>query len=215
MDVRIAVTMEYNQIAARSVERMSALSDGLFAIAMTILVLELHPPAAEAIHSEVDLWHGLVAIGPQILMFLMSFLTLGIFWGGQQTQLNYLARADRNITWLHLGFLFFVTMVAFSTKLLGDFISFRLALAVYWANILFLGIMLWLGWRYASAAKLLKEEATAEVLRTAERRIIVYQGLYAVCALFAFVNVPLAIGLIVLLQLNSALAPRVWLLSRF
>ena len=207
--------MEYNQIAARSVERISALSDGLFAIAMTILVLELHPPAAEAIRSEADLWRGLVEIGPQILMFLMSFLTLGIFWGGQQTQLNYLARADRNITWLHLGFLFFVTMVAFSAKLLGDFMSFRLALAVYWANILFLGIMLWLGWRYARAAQLLKEEATAEVLHTAQRRIIVYQGLYAVCALFAFVNVQLAIGLIVLLQLNSALAPRIWLLSRF
>lgn len=215
MEVRIAVTMEYNQIAARSVERMSALSDGLFAIAMTILVLELHPPAAEAIHSEADLWHGLVEIGPQVLMFLMSFLTLGIFWGGQQTQLNYLARADRNITWLHLGFLFFVTMVAFSTRLLGDFIGFRLALAVYWANILLLGIMLWLTWRYAMAAGLLKPEATPEVLKAANRRIIVYQALYAGCMLVGFVSVPLAIGLLVLLQLNSAVAPRLWILSRF
>ena len=209
------MTVEYNQISARSLERISALSDGLFAIAMTILVLELHPPLAETIKSEADLWGGIVAIAPQIVMFLMSFLTLGIFWGGQQTHLNYLARADRNLAWLHLAFLFFVTLVAFSTKLLGEYIGFRLALVIYWANILFLGVMLWLSWRYARAAGLLKPEATPEILKAAERRIIVYQALYACCMLCGFLSVPLAIGLLVLLQLNSAVAPRLWILSRF
>ena len=209
------MTVEYNQISARSLERISALSDGLFAIAMTILVLELHPPLAETIKREDVLWGGIVAIAPQIVMFLMSFLTLGIFWRGQQTHLNYLARADRNLAWLHLAFLFFVTLVAFSTKLLGEFIGFRLALVIYWANILFLGVMLWLSWRYARAAGLLKPEATPEILKAAERRIIVYQALYACCMLCGFLSVPLAIGLLVLLQLNSAVAPRLWILSRF
>lgn len=74
----------YNRIAGQSHARLSALSDGLFAIAMTLLVLDLRVPATEAVHTEVDLWRALLGRSPQLLMYLMSFLTLGIFWVGQQ-----------------------------------------------------------------------------------------------------------------------------------
>ncbi len=96
----------YNQIAGRSVERLAALSDGIFAVAMTLLVLDLRLPATEAIHGEHDLWRALVALGPRLVVYLMSFLTLGIFWVGQQTQLSHLARSDRSLTWIHILFLF-------------------------------------------------------------------------------------------------------------
>lgn len=77
--------LSYNDIAGKSVERLAALSDGIFALAMTLLVLDLRTPAANAIHSERDLWQALFAMGPQIVMYLMSFITLGIFWVCQQT----------------------------------------------------------------------------------------------------------------------------------
>ncbi len=64
---------------------------------MTLLVLDLRAPASGAIHSEQDLWRALVALSPRLVIYLMSFLTLGIFWIGQQTQLNHFARADRNL----------------------------------------------------------------------------------------------------------------------
>ena len=68
----------YNQVAGQSAERLAALSDGVFAVAMTLLVLDLHHgPAAEAIHSEQGLWNALQQLGPRLLMFAMSFLTLG------------------------------------------------------------------------------------------------------------------------------------------
>lgn len=89
------MTTPYNRIAGQSVERLAALSDGVFAVAMTLLVLDLRAPAAEAIHSEHDLWRALVELSPRLLMYLMSFMTLGIFWVGQQTQLNHLRRSDR------------------------------------------------------------------------------------------------------------------------
>jgi uncharacterized membrane protein len=114
------MTTSYNQIAGQSVERLAALSDGIFAVAMTLLVLDLRAPAAAAIHSEHDLWRALVALSPRLIMYMMSFMTLGIFWVGQQTQLNHLARSDRGLSWIHLAFLFLVSITPFSTALLAD-----------------------------------------------------------------------------------------------
>jgi TMEM175 potassium channel family protein len=133
----------YNQIAGRSVERLAALSDGIFAVAMTLLVLDLRLPATEAIHGEHDLWRALVALAPRLVVYMMSFLTLGIFWVGQQTQLSHLARSDRSLTWIHILFLFGVSLTPFSTMLLGEHTGFRIALLVYWANILLLGLVLY------------------------------------------------------------------------
>src|SRR5664279_5845288 len=133
----------YNQIAGQSAERLAALSDGVFAVAMTLLALDLRAPAAEAIHSEHDLGRALLALSPRLLMYMMSFMTLGIFWVGQQTQLNHLERSSRSLTWIHIAFLFVVTTVPFSTALLAEFTHYRLALLVYWANILLLGSTLY------------------------------------------------------------------------
>jgi uncharacterized membrane protein len=87
----------YNRVAGQSVERLAALSEGIFAVSMTPLVLDLRIPAGQAIRSERDLWHALVVLPPRLIIFLMSVMTNGIFWVGQQTQLNQFARADRNL----------------------------------------------------------------------------------------------------------------------
>jgi uncharacterized membrane protein len=80
--------MSYNRISARGLDRISALSDGLFAIAMTLIVLEIRVPDPGRITTDAELWNALLTLGPKIVTYLLSFLTLGIFWGGQQTQLN-------------------------------------------------------------------------------------------------------------------------------
>src|SRR5438046_1299003 len=131
----------YNRIAGQSLERLAALSDGIFAVAMTLLVLDLAVPSSGTIHSEQDLLNALGDLSPHLLTYFMSFMTLGIFWVGQQTQLNHFARSNRNLAWIHLGFLLAVTLTPFSTKLLAQFPN-RISLVVYWLNILLLGIML-------------------------------------------------------------------------
>ena len=88
----------YNAIQGRSLERLAALSDGIFAVAMTLLVLDIHIPPAESIHSETGLCRALAAMAPQWIAYLMSFLTLGIFWAGQQTQLNHIREGSRDLT---------------------------------------------------------------------------------------------------------------------
>ena len=106
----------YNSLAGGEVGRIAALSDGLFAIAATILVLDFHTPEPADIHSEAEFLRALAASAPRLLPWLLSLLTLGIFWLGQQTQLSQLARSNRDLTWLHFLFLAIVTVLPFSTQ---------------------------------------------------------------------------------------------------
>jgi uncharacterized membrane protein len=200
----------YNRIQGRSLERLAALSDGIFAVAMTLLVLDLHIPTAAQVHSEGELLAALCAMGPQWLTYGMSFLTLGIFWAGQQTQLNYINEGTRDLTWIHLGFLFAVTLLPLSTRLLAEFITYRSALLLYWLNILALGAMLYWSWAHATHADLIKDDTPEEVRASICRRILIAQSLYAGGAALCVINTWVSIAAIVLVQLNYALAPRMW-----
>jgi uncharacterized membrane protein len=120
----------YHRFAGSSLDRLAALSDGVFAVAMTLLVLDLKAPSVpnRAQHpiwsgggggSEQLLAHGLLhQVAPRVLPYAMSFLTLGIFWVGQQTQLESFTRSSRELTWIHIAFLAAVTLMPFSTGLL-------------------------------------------------------------------------------------------------
>ena len=205
--------VSYNQITGRSLERLAALSDGIFAVAMTLLVLDLHVPAREVIHSQGELWHALAGATPQLISYLMSFMTLGIFWNGQAAQLNSFTESDRQLSWIHIAFLFLVSIMPFSTRLLAEFISYRTVLIAYWVNILLLGVVLFVSWRYARRAGLLQESVTHQKQCAMERRIVVAQGLYAFGMCLCVVNTYVSITFIVLVQLNFALAPRLPFLS--
>ena len=198
----------YNRIAGQSVERLAALSDGIFAFAMTVLVLDLRVPALDAVHNERDLWHALAALSPRLLMYMMSFLTLGIFWVGQQTQLNHLSASNIRLSWIHIGFLFFVTVIPFSTALLAEFIAYRIALLAYWLNVLCLGAALYLSWGCATRSGLVKDDIGPDVPAAVCRRIEISQALYAIGALLCIIDTRWSIGFIVLVQLYYALAPR-------
>ncbi len=203
-----AMPSMYNKIAGGSSERIAALSDGIFAVAMTLLVLELHAPAREAIHSEHELRAALIVLAPKLLVYLMSFLTLGIFWVGQQTQLNHLERSNRNLSWIHLAFLFAVTLMPFSTALLGEHLELRTALVIYWGNIFLLGFTLYWSWIYAISVKLVDAAVSPAVANAICRRILIAQSLYALGALLCIYSTYLSIAAIVIVQFNYAIAPR-------
>jgi uncharacterized membrane protein len=199
----------YNRIQGRNLDRLAGLSDGIFAVAMTLLVLDIHIPTAAEVRSEGDLVLALGALGPQWIAYLMSFLTLGIFWAGQQTQLNHLGEGTRDLTWIHLGFLFAITMMPLSTRLLAEFIHYRVALAIYWLNIFVPGAMLYGSWAYATKAELIKADTPEEVRNSICRRILIAQSLYAAGAALCVISNWVSIAVIVLVQLNYAVAP--WL----
>jgi len=193
----------YNHISGTNDARLAALSDGVFGFAMTLLVLDLQAPAAAAISSDRGLLAALGAQGPQLLIYIMTFLELGILWIAQQAQLNHIERSDRRLTWMHLAFLFVVTLMPFSTKLMAQFIHYRSALLIYWLSILLLGGLRLGSWRYACRQGL--TAALTPVIKTeVTRHILVTQALYAVCALLGLVDTFLSISGIILVQINLA-----------
>jgi uncharacterized membrane protein len=181
---------------------------------MTLLILEIHVPDPATIAGDGQLWTALATLAPRFLTYLLSFLTLGIFWSGQQTQLNHFERGTRDLAWIHIGFLAIVALTPFTTSLLAEFITLRLALLVYWGEIFVLGSILFLSWTYAIRAGIVKGDPDHEIGRAIKRRILVAQALYGFGALLSLLSPYWSIGFIILVQLNFAIGPRIRYLSR-
>jgi uncharacterized membrane protein len=207
----------FNQLAGTSLDRLAGISDGIFSVGMTLLVLGLTVPALSTVGaSDSELLTALSKLGPNALVYAMSFMTLGIFWVGQGTQLSQLARSNRHFVWIQLTFLFAVTLVPFSTGLLARFPTLRLALVEYWLNIVLLGVMLLAALEYARRAHLLQEADARNVVHLMRGRILIAQTLYATATALCIVFPTwVSIALIVLIQLNYVIAPRIPIIYRF
>jgi uncharacterized membrane protein len=216
MNVTPGRRRRYNELAGTSLDRLAGISDGIFSVGMTLLVLNLAVPTLHATASNGDLWQALVELGPSVLIYTMSFMTLGIFWIGQGTQIGQLARSNRHFAWIQLVFLFAVTLVPFSTALLAHYPGLTLALVEYWLNIVLLGFTLLASLEYGVRARLFQTASEHDLAHLVRGRILIAQGLYALAAATSLVfPTSVSIALIVLIQLNYVLAPRIPFLERF
>ena len=169
----------YKQIIGGNPRRLEALCDGVFAIAMTLLVLDLRVPLRDAIHSEIELVHSFYALAPRLLAYFLGMITLGIYWTGNATLLGLVERSERNFTWIHIFFLCTIATVPFSTAFLAEFIEFKFAVGIYGLNLLLLGLVSYAAWAYAEKQGLvtLAGPAAETLCRTVRRRIIVNHAL--------------------------------------
>lgn len=198
----------YNHFAGQNIRRIEAISDGVFAIALTLLVLDIKVPVSEAIKSESDLIGAFCSLTPKLLSYFLSFMTLGIFWTGQSFQFQYIEKSDRNLNWISLFFLLAVSILPFTTAFLSEFIAFKFAVGVYWFNILMLGVLILVNWNYAYNHGYLSFENDIEkeaINKAVKERVYVAQILYGSGALLCFINTYLSISVIILIQLNYAL----------
>ena len=203
--------VSYNDIVGQHTGRLANLSDSIFGVAMTLLILEVRLPAG-SIQTERQLWNALVALGPRLLVYFMSFLTLGIFWNAQQVQLSRLARGDRYLTWIHIAFLATVAVSPLSTAVVENLIHLRLAMAVFWLNLLLLGVTLYASWRYAAAKGLLRDDVSYELQHAIGVRIVLAQALYAAGFALSLFSTLWSIAAIVVVELVFDLAPTIrWL----
>ncbi|HET7421143.1 MAG TPA: TMEM175 family protein [Candidatus Dormibacteraeota bacterium] len=208
----------YNELAGTDIGRLAGISDGIFAVGMTLLVLGLGVQALSGRSTtESELWDFLRGLGPSFLVYTLSFMTLGIFWVGQGSQMSQLVRSNRHYSWIHLAFLFAVTLVPFSTALLAHFWWLKVALVEYWLNIVLLGFMLLFSAEYGIRAHLFPPERERDVVRLIRGRVWIAQVLYALAVALSvvFQTTLVSIAGILLIQLNYVLAPRIPFLERF
>jgi uncharacterized membrane protein len=199
------VSRLYNQYSGRSIERVQALADGVFAVAMTLLVLDVRLPDVEAGDSH-ELWSQVTGLGPNLAAYLLSFTMLGTFWLAVHAILDLCERSDRALAWAVLSFLFFVTTLPFTASVLADHTHLWLAVILYWLNLAALGVTL--GWMVLHAGHGLVAEERRDGLTLVRRRLVLAQVLYALAALLVLVSPVASIAGLALVQLFFVVSPR-------
>jgi len=130
--------------------RLEALSDGVFAIAMTLLVLDIRIPEIDRHSSTREVMRALIPLAPALMSFAITFVLAGAFWYMHHVTLHSTKHVTRPIASINFFFLMFVSLLPFSTGLLGHLgPNHPAALAVYFVNQLALGVTLNLHWFYA------------------------------------------------------------------
>jgi len=135
-----------------STARLETLTDGIFAVAMTLLVFEIRLP--EAGEATPLLWH-LMTLWPHVLSFLISFIVLAMFWVGHHTEFRYVRRLDHSLIWMNIFYLLFVSLLPFSAGLLGRYPSEEPAIIIYGAHLIILVLIQYVIWRHAKRTNLI------------------------------------------------------------
>src|SRR5262245_58887116 len=175
-----------NLISGLSKTRIEALTDGIFAIAMTLMVFDIKVPSVAQM-DRLNLRHELIQLWPRFLAYVISFVMLGVYWVGHHNQYHYIRRTDRPFLWINILFLMGVSLIPFSTGLLGQFSEDRTALGVYGLNLIMVGGFLYVQWSYAVRNyRLVERHMDPEVVRLAKYRIAMGPAgsILAICASF-------------------------------
>ena len=171
--------------------RIEAFSDGVFAIAATLLVLEIGVRST----SGAQLGHELTRIWPSYLAYVTSFVTIGIIWINHHHNMRAIERADRTFMFINLLLLLVVAFIPFPTKLVADFLhrsGERSAVIAYTATLLLMAILYTIWWRYARTdRRLIAPTVSDGELRAIDRGFAPGPPLYAVVFALAFFS-PLA-----------------------
>lgn len=134
-------------------ERLAAFTDGVLAISMTLLVLDVRLPEDSTGLADGALWAAIVAIGPRLFGYVLSFLVVATFWISHKNKLRDIPVADGRLVWLNVLFLLLVGFVPFTTQLLADN-GGSLATALYAGVMGLASLSLWAMSAYARVAGL-------------------------------------------------------------
>jgi len=190
---------------AGNTARVEAFSDGVMAIAITLLVLNLHVPTGAEVNAAGGLLPALGQNWPAYVAYLASFVTIGIIWLNHRALIDVIAQFDRTLHWLNLTLLLGVVTLPFSTALMAEYVgeggpNASVAAALYGTLALFMAVpwtLIWLHLR--STPALLEPGYDAAHADQAIRRNIIGPAIYLVAALVAFAAPLVSLGLYALI----------------
>ncbi len=148
--------------------RIGALSDGVFAIVMTLLVIELAVPEVPKLLAAEQLHLKLIEMWPKFATYALSFITLGLMWSFHRIMFQHIRRVNESVIWLNILYLMFVALVPFSTAILGEYSIFSTTAVVLWgANFILILLLYNITWWYVIKNKHLlnKDISPLEVMQ--------------------------------------------------
>jgi len=180
--------------------RIEALSDGIFAIAMTLLVLNFHIPNLPHDAPNVRVLPALLQMWPVFATYAVSFLSLGVFWIGHHNMYHAVRRSDRTLLGLSILFFMFVSSLPFATNVLNAFPKTQVAPLFFGANLTMIGWLLYAQWAYAGRQPdMLAAFVSGYHRRVVGRRFLAYPIVATLTMLICFWSIPISLGLYLLL----------------
>lgn len=181
--------------------RIEALTDGVFAVVMTLLVLDISVPqisshyAIDSVAAGTELLKRLFDLWPKILSFGISFVILAIYWVAHHRQFHYIKQSNRGLIWINIMFLMATCLVPFSTSLLGEYREQEISILVYGGNSIVIAFVLYVQWRYVTTSRhgrLLDESLDPIMKTTLSRRTLFGIIVYLIATGFSFVYTQLS-----------------------
>lgn len=190
---------EKTPTASLGTGRIEAFSDGVFGVAITLLVLNLQVPelAASAISSE--LVHKLGELGPKFLIYALSFGVVGIYWVAHHNTFHYIKRSDRNLLWFNILLLMCIVFIPFPTGLLGQYPQQQVAVIIYGGTLVITGLVLQLLWWYATSGyRLVDRDIDPHLVQRATRRNLTAPLIYLLAIAVSFLSVEISLIIFVI-----------------
>lgn len=199
-----------------SKNRLEVLTDGIFAVVMTLLVLDISVPQISShyaignVAAGTELLKRLFDLWPKIVSFGISFVILAIYWVAHHRQFQYIKHSNRALIWINIMFLMATCFVPFSTSLLGEYREQEVSILVYGGNSIVIASVLYVQWRYVTTShhgRLLDENLDPIMKTTLSRRTLFGIIVYLIATGFSFVYTQLSPFLFFALVLIPAFLP--------
>ena len=183
--------------------RVEAFSDGVIAIIVTLLIFEVRLPEVGPGASSQQFWEALLSIAPKLGTFALSFATVAIYWVNHHHFFSGITHTDWKLLWLNNLLLFFLSIVPFTTAVLGDHLDQPIAIALYALDLGLAAAAFSVMGRYVLFVGRLVDEAVPERDRRSEfRRSLIGTVAYLVCVPIAFSAPVVAIAVFVALPIT-------------
>ena len=169
-----------------STSRIEAFSDGVIAIALTILVLELKIPELSRQFSEQQVQHVLVETLPKLASYFLSFLIIAIYWVNHHHMFHLLEKADSGLLWLNNNLLLWLSLLAFPTALLGEHPESHTIAALYGAVSMMTAVAFLFLHRHAYRKGLFSSTYSAQAFRSDAMANYMTLGIYLIMIAMSF-----------------------------
>ncbi|MDD1775271.1 MAG: DUF1211 domain-containing protein [Methanobacterium sp.] len=167
-------------------KRLETLVDGIFAIAMTILVLTLTVPDITGPLSNLIIQEQLYEILPNFISIVVSFTLLAVFWNIHHRIFKQIKYVNAVLLWINIIWLFFIVMVPFSASLVGDYGKYPISHIIFNLNLLGIASFLYLNWFFAYKNEFIHEKIDKNQINTTKKLNSLFIGIAIVALIVSF-----------------------------